>query len=99
MRSRAKRRTVSWNIRSSSLRMVRGGVDALAVSATFGIMPPVYSPGYIIATTGGAHENGVNCCVAHFGCDASGISSTPEMFGCGSGYCQGWRHGQHHLPK
>src|ERR1700722_17090661 len=37
MLSRAKRRTVSWNIRSSSLRTVKGGGGRLDVSAKFGI--------------------------------------------------------------
>src|ERR1700722_10637730 len=59
MRSRAKRRTASWNIRSSSLSTVKGGGGTVEVSATFGIMPPVYSPGCIIATTGGAMKTWV----------------------------------------
>src|SRR5580698_5598965 len=45
MRSRAKRRMVSWNIRSSSLRTVNGGDGTTEVSATFGIMLPVYPQG------------------------------------------------------
>src|ERR1700683_1837058 len=105
MRSRAKRRTASWNIRSSSLSAVNGGGDTLEVSATFGIgLPGLQSTRrafaaqrfvagrYIIATTGGAHENVVDCPVADLRSVAArgaiGISRIPKMLGRGSGYCQ-----------